>query len=157
MKNNPSENTEISTHTVPVNTSEKKQKSSSGIWTVGILFIVIFAGILTAFFLISQSIEKDAGNINIAGRQRMLSQRLAKSMESVEIDLLRNQAPEVIKEHQKEVNLSYSLFDSTLAAFRDGGKVKTPTGEDRSVEPITDQTLRPYAVSYTHLTLPTIA
>ena len=50
--------------------------------TIG-LFVVLVLGVLTLNFYMSFQVEADAESVNVAGRQRMLSQRVNKSLLNV--------------------------------------------------------------------------
>lgn len=89
------------------------------------LFLVFDLGVLILNFYISSEISKDAVAVNLAGRQRMLTQRMTKS-------LLDIQNKELVGgntvDNQKELKNTYELFDETLASFRDGGEAKGGDG-----------------------------
>lgn len=85
------------------------------------LFLVFDLGVLVLNFYTSYQIADDATAINMAGRQRMLSQRITKTLLSVEADI---QAGRATEETLKELKGASGLFSDTLGAFKDGGSVK---------------------------------
>ncbi len=88
------------------------------------LFLVFDLGVLILNFTLSSQIEADAVAVNLAGRQRMLSQRTVKTL------LLTQDAwsnAQDAKPPLDELKLTVLLFDSTLHAFDQGGQV---TGAD---------------------------
>ncbi|MEM9445582.1 MAG: type IV pili methyl-accepting chemotaxis transducer N-terminal domain-containing protein [Verrucomicrobiota bacterium] len=96
-----------------------------------ILFIIVDLGVLTLNFFTAIQLSKDAVGINLAGRQRMLSQRITKSLLS--IDSLTKQG-QPIQNAIKELTLSYELFDNTLKAFDMGGFTTGATGNQVTLE-----------------------
>ena len=82
------------------------------------LFLLLDASVMILNFYISFEISDDAIGINLAGRQRMLSQRMAKSLYA-----LNNELPgsENFKAAVIELQNSKNLFDETLLAFTRGG------------------------------------
>ncbi len=92
---------------------------------VAVAFFLVFdLGVLVLNFYTSFRIAEDAVMINLSGRQRMLSQRTAKSVFQVEEAVRTDQDP---KPALAELRQAVQLFDSTLTAFRSGGAV---TGSD---------------------------
>ncbi|BCE03273.1 ATP-binding protein [Marinicellulosiphila megalodicopiae] len=90
------------------------------------LFIMLDASVLILNFYLSFSISDDAQAVNIAGRQRMLSQKTAKSLyelQSIKGDEQR------IKTVQNELLTTVSLFDKTLTAFSEGGETINTDGQ----------------------------
>lgn len=85
------------------------------------IFIVMDMTILGLNIWISIEIDKDAAAINIAGRQRMLSQRMTK--EILSIDHPQIQISDHSRENLIELERSFLLFDQTLLAFQRGGVV----------------------------------
>lgn len=85
------------------------------------IFIVMDLTILGLNIWISIEIDKDATAINIAGRQRMLSQRITK--EILSIDHPKIQISGHTQENLAELERSYLLFNQTLLAFQRGGVV----------------------------------
>ena len=99
------------------------------------LFLVFDLGVLILNFYTSSEISTDAVGINLAGRQRMLSQRLVKALREFEA------APAGSTEATNalmELRNTTTLFDTTLTAFERGGE--TPGGDGRPVllQPVTD-------------------
>lgn len=104
------------------------------------LFLVLDCIILGINFYITHQVEEDALAINVAGRQRMLSQRLAKSVLVLVVDESK------YSDVKQELGDVYVLFDSTLNAFQYGGKVFDSNGELRPLTPYVDKEVLNYIV-----------
>lgn len=88
-----------------------------------LLFIFLDFTVLAINFWIANEMARDAVSINLAGRQRMLTQRITKS-------LLQLHAPHSADSNlviEQELYLAVGLFDQTLTGFELGGTV---TGGD---------------------------
>lgn len=94
------------------------------IWAVA-LFLLLDLSVLVLNFYISYQISEDALSINLAGRQRMLSQRLTKSLLMAQANITRNLP---IEQAMTELKNTTLLFDNTLTAFEKGGRVKGGDG-----------------------------
>ncbi len=91
------------------------------------MFIILDAGVLVLNFYISSQLAEDASNVNLAGRQRMLSQKMAKSLFEYQRQLeVGSDTDEVYTELTKAVH----LFERTLAAFDQGGNTMGASGAD---------------------------
>lgn len=90
------------------------------------LFILLDASVMILNFYVSFEISEDAIGINLAGRQRMLSQRMAKSLY-----VLNSEASDSkeFKDAAQELKSSKSLFDETLLAFTQGGETHNANKE----------------------------
>jgi len=98
------------------------------------LFLVFDLGVLIVNFVLSARIESDAAAVNLAGRQRMLSQRTVKALLLTQNSLAAAQDP---KSPLDELKSTVQLFDTTLHAFDRGGTVTGADGkpaELRAVE-----------------------
>ena len=84
------------------------------------LFVVLDLSILALNFHIAQQIDEDSVAINLAGRQRMLTQQMAKQV--LEQHSLDKGSARWLK-LQQQFQQSFSLFDTTLHAFIEGGTV----------------------------------
>ncbi|MBE0469275.1 MAG: diguanylate cyclase [Methyloprofundus sp.] len=82
-----------------------------------ILFIVFDISALSLNYWISDSLSKSALAINLAGRQRMLTQRISKSLLLVKLSPTDTEKQTA----QDELKAALHLFDSTLKAFKEGG------------------------------------
>ena len=102
------------------------------------LFLVLDCSILGINFWITAQVEQDALAINIAGRQRMLSQRLTKSVLLLEEDR-DNRAT-----YQKELTQVYELFNSTLNGFKQGGVVFDGNGQGVLFAQVNDAYVQKY-------------
>lgn len=83
-------------------------------------FLVFDLAVLVLNFVISFQISEDAIAINLAGRQRMLSQRMAKSV----FDLQNEARPDSLR----ELDDTSALFERTLHAFELGGTTSGGNG-----------------------------
>lgn len=88
------------------------------------LFLVFDLGVLVLNFALSARIESDAAGVNLAGRQRMLSQRMVKALILSQHTLAGGEDAKVPLD---ELRTTVQLFDSTLTAFDAGGAA---TGAD---------------------------
>ena len=86
-------------------------------WIVfAILLILIFDfSVLALNYWLSRKIEEDAVAINLAGCQRMLSQRMVNSLLSIDLATKNGNEP---KPYLNELKVTSKLFDDTLKGFR---------------------------------------
>jgi len=98
------------------------------------LFLLLDASVLLLNFYISFQIAEDAQSINLAGRQRMLSQRIAKSLFALEV--ARDEA--AFTNARDELRASSQLFDQTLLAFIRGGEVRGADQQQVRLESVTN-------------------
>jgi HPt (histidine-containing phosphotransfer) domain-containing protein len=100
---------------------------------ISIIFFLIFdASVLILNFYISFEISSDASAVNIAGRQRMLSQRITKSLLDIEHSSGNSTAVFAAK---NELNSTSILFNNTLEAFREGGIVRGADNQPVKIQP----------------------
>jgi len=96
---------------------------------VAVAFFLLFdLAVLVLNFYVSFQIAEDAVSINLAGRQRMLTQRLSKALYASELAVASGPLPPAL---QDELLLASRLFDNTLQGFRQGAQVTG--GDGRSV------------------------
>lgn len=96
---------------------------------IAVAFFLLFdLGVLVLNFYTSFQIAEDAVGINLAGRQRMLSQRTAKALFSVETARLAG-AP--VNAELDELRAAVRLFDASLKGFQGGATV--PGGDGKPV------------------------
>lgn len=99
------------------------------------LFLVFDLGVLILNFYTSSEISTDAVGINLAGRQRMLSQRLVKALHEF------GAAPAGSTEATNalmELRNTTTLFDTTLSAFERGGETTGGDGRAVLLQPVSD-------------------
>jgi HPt (histidine-containing phosphotransfer) domain-containing protein len=96
-------------------------------------FLLIDLAVLGLGFVISYQIAADAQAINLAGRQRMLSQRVAKALFSLEALPAGMIDPTTLA----ELKSSTALFGATLEAFSQGGTVEGSDGQLVYLSPVT--------------------
>lgn len=103
-------------------------KKNSRIAVVAIVLFIFFDfAALALNFWLSYKIEQQAISINLAGRQRMLSQRMVKVL--LQIDNARKNGSD-IQERLKELKLTFELFDNTLQGFDTGHKTRGGADEE---------------------------
>lgn len=100
------------------------------------LFLLLDASVLLLNFYISFEISDDAAGVNLAGRQRMLSQRMVKSL--LDIQYLAEQGQDVDKP-LSELKLTVDLFDSTFTAFESGGDATAADGSAIYLQSVSDK------------------
>lgn len=92
-------------------------------------FVLLDLGTLAFSYTIAHQVERDAVAINLAGRQRMLSQRITKAA------LLATNPQRSTVQRTKsasELNQAFQTFRQTLSAFSQGGE--TIGGDGRPVQ-----------------------
>jgi signal transduction histidine kinase len=99
------------------------------------LFLVFDLGVLVLNFYVSSAISKDAVSVNLAGRQRMLSQRTVKALLETQIAL---KTGEDVRPPLEELRKTYTLFDGTLRAFQQGGEALGGDGQPVQIEAVQD-------------------
>lgn len=99
------------------------------------LFLLLDLSVLVLNFVVSSEIKGDAVNVNLAGRQRMLSQRTAKIALQIEA---RNIAGQPFEAELKELHGAFKVFDDTLRAFRSGGTTAAGGGDPISIAAVDD-------------------
>lgn len=108
-------------------TKTNKRESRAAIIAVA-LFLFFDALALGLNFWLTARIESQAVGINLAGRQRMLSQRMVKVLLQMDNALKRDES---IAHQLQELRITFSLFDETLSGF-DKGHL-TLDGQDKRV------------------------
>lgn len=83
-------------------------------------FLVFDMAVLVLNFYISFQISESAINLNLSGRQRMLSQRMTKSLLITQSDATQYTTN---PKNQEELSKTVALFDATLLGFKQGGMV----------------------------------
>ncbi len=91
-------------------------------------FLVFDMAVLVMNFAISFQIAHDSVAINLAGRQRMLTQRVTKAVLAVQDDLMQNRP---VAADMKELKGAAHLFGLSLEALQHGGVV--PGGDGKPV------------------------
>lgn len=100
---------------------------------IAVAFFLLFdLAVLVLNFYVSFQIAEDAVSINLAGRQRMLTQRLSKALFNAELAVVNGPVPTPLTD---ELRSGSKLFDETLSAFREGGAVTGGDGKPVTLVP----------------------
>lgn len=97
------------------------------------LFIMLDLSVLAVTYWLSYQIAENAVTINLAGRQRMLTQRMVKALLHLEQAKGHVQRTEALA----ELRLTFDLFDSTLQSLRLGGIATGGDGHPVKIAAIT--------------------
>ena len=94
--------------------------------TTIVLFVALDLSVLVINLWLGEQLARDAVAINLAGRQRMLSQQTTKAL------LLSISAtnPDDAALALQEFNTAFGLFTQTLTAFANGGKARGGDGAE---------------------------
>jgi two-component system chemotaxis sensor kinase CheA len=98
-----------------------------------VFFIVVDLGVLAFNFYTSFQIDQDAVALNISGRQRVTSQRIARTLLELKEDRIAGRTSDhVILD---ELRKSAEIFQTSQLAFRDGGAVVGGDGTVVNLKP----------------------
>jgi two-component system chemotaxis sensor kinase CheA len=92
-------------------------------------FLLFDLGVLVLNFYTSFKIDQDTVAINLAGRQRYVSQRIARTL--LELDAARTTGQPYKADTLAELRSGTKIFQISQAAFRDGGTI--PGGDGKPV------------------------
>ncbi len=97
------------------------------------MFVFFIVAVMALNFYISMQFESDAVGVNLASRQRMLSQRIMNVLLQTRTSI---EARADIADEVDKLRNAYDLFDETHTAFFNGGNVTGPDGNHVSVRPV---------------------
>ncbi len=95
------------------------------------LFIVLDLIVLAATLFLSHQIVEDVATLNLAGRQRTLSQRIAKTIYAAEAE---QSTAQTGTGTLAELKAATALFDATLRGFTVGGSTVGVTGQELRIK-----------------------
>lgn len=98
-------------------------------------FLLFDLGVLVLNFYTSFKIDQDTVAINLAGRQRYVSQRIARTL--LELDAARAAGRPLRTDALEELRSGARIFEQSHAAFRQGGTVPGGDGRPVLLEPVT--------------------
>lgn len=108
-------------------------KQSRHLYLAIAAFVLLDLGTLAFSFMISHEVAKDAVAINLAGRQRMLSQRTTKASL---LAISPNRPAERQEMDHQEASRAYRILNSTLTAFAAGGEALGGDGTTVTLAPV---------------------
>lgn len=92
--------------------------------TAIVLFLVLDLTVLVINLWIAEQVAQDAVAINLAGRQRMLSQQTTKAL----LLTTRPTHSEDVRRARQETDDAFGLFEQTIIAFAEGGDARGSDG-----------------------------
>lgn len=101
------------------------------------LFLLFDLGVLVLNFYTSFKIDQDTVAINLAGRQRYVSQRIARTL--LELDAARAAGQPYKPETLAELRNGTKIFDISNTAFREGGTIPGGDGKPVYLEAVTSE------------------
>ncbi len=101
------------------------------------LFLLFDLGVLVLNFYTSFKIDQDTVAINLSGRQRYVSQRVARTL--LELDAMRVAGTPYKPETLAELRSGAKIFQISQAAFRDGGTIPGGDGKPVYLEPVASE------------------
>lgn len=99
----------------------------------------------------SFQVEANAEAVNVAGRQRMLSQRISKSLLNTQAQLINGSS---IETSLNELKNATAMFHSTLEAFESGGNITGTNGQASFLSPVTTDKARQIIVDANKVWIP---
>jgi len=97
-----------------------------------LLFVALDMVVLVINLRIAEQVAVDAVAINLAGRQRMLSQRMTKDL----LLTVGASDPALASQSREAFLDAYALFDQTLSAFNSGGQTRGSDGNTVTLDPV---------------------
>jgi len=116
------------------------------------LFLLFDLGVLVLNFYTSFKIDQDTVAINLAGRQRYVSQRIARTL--LELDAARAAGQPFKPETLSELRNGAKIFDISNTAFREGGTIPGGDGKPVFLEAVTSERGRELEAQVTALWKP---
>jgi two-component system, chemotaxis family, sensor kinase CheA len=104
------------------------------------LFLAFDISVLILNFYTSFQIDQDAVSINLSGRQRYVSQRVARTL--LELDAARNAGLPVKQGTLDELRNGAKIFQASMVAFRHGGVVPGGDGKPVRLEAVESERAR---------------
>lgn len=105
---------------------------------IAVAFFLLFdLGVLVLNFYTSFKIDQDTVAINLAGRQRYVSQRIARTL--LELDAARTAGQPYKPETLAELRAGARIFDLSAAAFKEGNVVPGGDGKPVFLQPVTSE------------------
>lgn len=114
------------------------------------LFVIFDLFVLILNFYTSFEIAKDATSINLSGRQRMLSQRMTKTLLQIETAQDQEQKLKAVS----ELSMTAGLFGDTFDAFRVGGQTRNTDNTGIELTAIEDSEAQSVLNSAEHIWVP---
>lgn len=115
-----------------INSIFQSKKYRGIVASIGFYLFLSF-NVLVLNFIIANEISKNSLSINLAGRQRMLSQKMVKELLQIKMRL---ENKESIETPRNQLQETIPIFNRTLIAFESGGIVTSGTGQPVYLSPV---------------------
>lgn len=103
--------------------------------TAIVLFLVLDLTVLMINLWIAEQVARDAVAINLAGRQRMLSQQITKAL----LLTTRPTHGENARSARQETDDAFGLFEETIRAFAEGGQARGGDGTNANLQAVSGE------------------
>lgn len=126
-------------------------KNSKNLFAGILLFILLDLSVLAINYWIAYQVSHDAVAINLSGRQRMLSQRITKSLLALPHTTSGQERSRTVEEFRSSVK----LFDQTLSAFAHGDITAGGDGKPVLLNMVSDKAASALVKEALHIWNPT--
>jgi len=117
--------------------ADLKLGNYTGIRIASIAFLITLLAVVIVSIYLSRSISYDSQAIDIAGRQRMLSQNMSKN-----IEILSKNEKKYFSKSIQDLKVAYKTFDDTLNGFANGGDTLNTQGGTATLQVVTSPAVR---------------
>jgi diguanylate cyclase (GGDEF)-like protein/PAS domain S-box-containing protein len=115
-----------------------------------LLLVMLFdVSLLAMNYYIASQLDATSTNINIAGRQRMLSQKITKAIVVIHYQIHNNNEIDMA-----ELRTATELFEQTLTAFSEGGEATSAAGIKIQIDKLSESNVSAMLLNAKHIWQP---